>query len=77
MSQLSGRSADRSPVAAKFFAPVQTDSGAHASSYTIDTGSSSRGESGRGVALATNPRVTPRLRMWKYTSLPLGLHGLL
>ena len=34
-----GRSGDRIPVGARFFAPVQTGPGAHPASYTMDTGS--------------------------------------
>jgi hypothetical protein len=46
-----GRSGDRIPVGARFFAPVQTDPGTHPASYTMGTGSLSRGvkRSGRGV----------------------------
>jgi hypothetical protein len=38
-----GRSGDRIPVGARFSAPVQTGLGAHPVSYTMDTGSLSRG----------------------------------
>jgi hypothetical protein len=34
-----GRSGDRIPVGTRFSAPVQTDPGAHPSSYTMGTGS--------------------------------------
>jgi hypothetical protein len=40
---------------AKFSVPVQTDHGAHPASFTMITGSLSRGQSGRGVALTTHP----------------------
>jgi len=30
---------DRTPVGARFFAPVQTDCGAHPAPYIMDTGS--------------------------------------
>ena len=38
-----GRSEDRVRVGARFSAPVQTGRGAHPASYTMDTGSLSRG----------------------------------
>ena len=38
-SLLAGRSGDRNPVVARFFAPVQTGPGAYPASCTIDTGS--------------------------------------
>ena len=34
-----GRSGERIPVRARFFAQVQTGPGAHSASYTMDTGS--------------------------------------
>jgi hypothetical protein len=42
-SVFDGRSGDRIPVGAKFSAPVQTGPGAHQASYTMGTGSLSRG----------------------------------
>jgi hypothetical protein len=51
-----GRSGDRIAVAACISAPVQTDPVAHPASYTMGTGSLSRGQSGRGVALTTHPQ---------------------
>jgi hypothetical protein len=38
-----GRAGDRIPVAARFFAPVLTGPGAHPASYTMGSGSISRG----------------------------------
>jgi hypothetical protein len=56
----------------RFSAPVQTGPGAHPASYTMGTGSLSRGESGRGVALTTHPHLVPRLKKESsYTSTPL------
>jgi len=48
---------DRIPVGARFSALVQTGPGAHPASYTMGTGSLSRGKSGRGVALITHPPI--------------------
>jgi len=44
-------------VGARFSALVQTGPGAHPASYTMGTGSLSRGKSGRGVALITHPPI--------------------
>jgi hypothetical protein len=52
------RSEDRIPVESKFFAPVQTCSGAHPASCTMVLRllpGGGGGVSGRGVALNTNP----------------------
>jgi hypothetical protein len=38
-SLLAGRSGDRSPLGARFAAPIQTDPGAHPASYTMGTSS--------------------------------------
>jgi hypothetical protein len=38
-----GRSGDRVPVGARFFTPIQMAPGAHPASYTMGTGSLSRG----------------------------------
>ena len=46
-----------------FSAPVQTGSGIHPASSTMDTGALSQGQSGRGVALTSDPHVATRLRM--------------
>ena len=52
-----GRSGDRIPVAARFSATVQTGPGAHPASYTMGTGSLSR-----GVALTTHSHLAPTLK---------------
>jgi hypothetical protein len=44
----------------RFFAPVQTGSGAHPASCTMDTGSFQGVESGRGVTLTPQPLPVPR-----------------
>ena len=64
---------------ARLSAAVQIGSGAHPAPSTTDTGSLSRGLSGRGVASATDPHLAPRLRKeYSYTcNPPLGLRGLL
>jgi hypothetical protein len=54
-----GRSGDRIPVWARFSASVQNGPGAHPASYTMGTGSLSRGLSGRGVVLTTHPPPPP------------------
>jgi len=73
-----GRSGDRIPVWTRFSAPLQTGPGAHPVSYAMGTGSVSRGQSDRSVAL-TIPYLAPRLKKeCSYTSTPpLGLRGLL
>ena len=72
-----GRSGNRIPVEARYSAPVQTGPGAHPASYTIGTGSLSRGWSGQGVT-NTHPHLAPRLKKeYSYTSTPpLGRQGL-
>ena len=57
-----GQSADRIPVRARFSAPVQTGPGAHPAFCTMGTGSLSRGQSGRGVALTNHPHLALRLK---------------
>jgi len=57
-----GRSGDRNPMGAGFSAPVQTGPGAYPASYKMDTGPLSRGESGRGVTLATHTHLEPRVK---------------
>ena len=52
----------KTPVGARFSAPVQTGLGAHPASCTMGTGSLFRGLSGRGVALTTHHRLAPRLK---------------
>jgi len=44
-------------------APVQTGRGIHPASRTMDTGALTKGQSGRGVALTSDPHVETRLRM--------------
>jgi hypothetical protein len=54
----------------RFFAAVQTGPGAHPASYTIGTGSLSRGESGRGVVDHPPPssvRVKERVELYLYS----------
>jgi hypothetical protein len=46
-----------------FSAPVQTGRGIHQASSTMDTGALSQGQSGRGVALTSDPHLATRLRM--------------
>jgi hypothetical protein len=44
------------------FSLVQTDPAAHPASFTMGTGSLSRGQSGRGVTLTVHPLLAPRLK---------------
>jgi len=46
-----------------FSAPVQTSRGIHPASSTMHTGALSQRQSGRGVALTSDPHVAMRLRM--------------
>jgi hypothetical protein len=55
-----GRSGDRIPVGARFFAHVQTGPGAHPASCTMGTGSVPGVERGRGVTLTPHPLLVPR-----------------
>jgi hypothetical protein len=66
-----GRSGDRIPVGARFFAHVQTRPGTHPDSYTMGTGSFPVVKwPGRGVD--THPHVAPMLKKeYSYTSIPL------
>jgi hypothetical protein len=57
-----GRSRNRIPVGARFSSSVQTGPGAHPGSYTMHTGSLSRGLSGRSVAFTTHPQLAPKLK---------------
>jgi len=68
-----GRCGDRTPVGARFSAPVQTGPGAHPASYKMGTGSFPGVKSGRGVTLTPHPllvtwsrrgRATPLLPLW-------------
>jgi len=54
-----GRSGDRIPVGARFYAPVQTGPGAHPASCTMGTGSFPEVKSGRGVTLTPHPLLVP------------------
>ena len=45
-----------------FSAPVKTGPGVHAASYTMGTGSLSRRQSGRSVALAIHPHLAVRFK---------------
>jgi hypothetical protein len=56
-----GRSGDRIPVVARFFAPVQTGPGAHPASYTMGTGSLPRVKrQGRGADHP--PHLAPKVK---------------
>ena len=71
------RFGDRTPVGAKFSAPVQTGPGVHPASYTMGTESfPGVKRPGRGV---DHPLLVPRLQKEQsYTSTPpVGLRGLL
>jgi hypothetical protein len=57
-----GRSGDRIPVVARFFAHVQTGPGAHPDFCTMGTGSFP-GVNSRCVVLTSHPLLAPRLRM--------------
>jgi len=57
-----GRSRVRIAVGVIISAPVQTGPGVHPASCKMSTGSLSRKERGRGVALSTHPHIPPRLR---------------
>jgi len=54
-----GWSGDRIPVGERFFAPVQTDPGAHPASCTMGTWSFPGVKSGRGVTLTPHPLLVP------------------
>jgi len=64
------------PVAARFFAPVQTGSGIHSASYTMGTGLFP-GVKRLGMVLTTQSHLAPRLKKeYSYTSIPpLGLYN--
>jgi hypothetical protein len=55
------KSGDRIPVGARFSAHVQTDSGAHPTSYTVGTGSLP-GVKQRGYGVDHLPHLGPRLK---------------
>jgi len=67
-----GRSGDRIPVGARFFAPVQTGPGAHPASCTMGTWSFPGVRSGRGMTLTPHPLLVPWSRKNRaITLLPL------
>jgi hypothetical protein len=64
-----GRSGDRIPVVARFFAPVQTGSGAHPASCTMGAGSFPEVKSDWGVTLTPHHLLVPW--SWKSRAIPL------
>jgi hypothetical protein len=56
-----GRSGDRIPVGARFSTPVHTGPGAHAASFTMDTGSFP-GVKRPGSGINHPPDLAPRLK---------------
>ena len=64
-----GRSGDRIPVGARFFAPVQTGAGAHPTSCTMGTGSFPGIKSGRSVTLTSHPLLVPWSRKSRFIPL--------
>ena len=68
-----GRSGDRIPVGARFSATVQTGSGAHPASCTMDSGSFPGVKSSLGVTLTPHPLLV--LRSWKSIAIPLPPYG--
>jgi len=54
-----GRSGDRIPVGARFFALIQTGPGDHPASCTMGTGCFPGVKSGLGVTLTTHPLLVP------------------
>jgi hypothetical protein len=68
-----GGSGDRIPVGARFSAPVQTDSGAHPASCTMDTRSLSRGKAAgawRWPPTPSSAEVKETVELYLYTSGP-------
>jgi len=65
----SGRSGDRIPVGARFFAPVQTGPGVRPASCTMGTRSFRRIKSGRGVTQTPHLVIVPWSR--KSRAIPL------
>ena len=68
-----GRSGDRIPVGVRFTAPVQTGTGAHPASYTMDTGSFQGVKwPGRGVDhpphRAKRLKEVPLLHIWVFVA---------
>jgi hypothetical protein len=73
-----GRSGNRIPVGARYFAAVQTGPGAHPASCTMGTGSfPGVKRPGRGVDHPPSSSVRVKERVELYLYYPLGLHGLL
>ena len=64
-----GRGGDRTPVGARFSAPVQTGPGAHPASYKMGTGSFPGVKSSRGVTLTPHPLLVTW--SWKSRAIPL------
>jgi len=66
-----GRTEDRVPVEARFSAPVQTSPDVHPAPYSMGL---SRGQSGRGVALITQPTSSAKFkeRVQLYLYSPYG-----
>jgi hypothetical protein len=64
-----GRSRNRIPVRARFYAPVQTSPGAHPASCTMGTRSSPGVKSSRGVTPTPHPLLVPW--SWKGRAIPL------
>jgi hypothetical protein len=59
-----------------FSEPVQTGRGIHPAYSTMDTGAPFQGQSGRGVALTSDPHVVTRLRMSRAEPVsPLARYG--
>jgi len=60
VAQSAGRSGDRIPVEARFFAPVQTGPEVHPASCTMGTGSFPGVRCGQGVTLTSHPLLLQR-----------------
>jgi hypothetical protein len=68
-----GRSGDRIPVGARFFAPIQTGPGAHPASYTMGTGSFPWVKRpGRGVDHPSSSSTEVKERVQLYIYSPFG-----
>jgi hypothetical protein len=68
-----GRSGDRIPVGARFYAPVQTGPGAHPTSYTMRTGSfPGVKRPGRGVDPPPPSSAEVKERVELYGYYPFG-----
>jgi hypothetical protein len=53
---------ESNPGGGETSAPFLTGPGSHADFYTVGSGSTSRGQSGRGVVLTTHHQLTQRLK---------------